>query len=966
MHKPSPIHAAVAALLVALAAPCGAAAPGAVRLAVVMEGGVGSPVALRVRGPAGMEPDLSWSGAVRPGPYRLALAWRGTETAASDADLPRLPAEGWGPVTALRMRSAGGDTRLELELNQSVQPTLRRAGGGWLLQLTPAPEPIADALAPEPAASVSAPPPVLVATAAPVAMPSLAPVRSAPAAAPAASPQTDRVAMLAPRPDKSASRAAAAVAKPELLLVDLTVNGQRGSAVAQAEQWPDGRLLLAANAWTDARLAPPSRSETLSDGTPAYAFDTVAGLTYRIDRSSLSLEVNAPASAFVGSSLGPQGVVAAPPPRPAPGAMLNYDVSLARDASGSATRAATMEVVAFNGFGNIVTSALASDNGSERRFARLDSYWRYDMPERMETLIVGDTVGVGGGWSRPARYAGVRWGRDFAMRPGFVTMPQLSLSGEAALPSTVEVLVNNARRISQAVAPGPFDLTNVPVVTGAGEVNLVVRDLLGRETVVRQSYYASPRLLAPDLMDFSAEAGWLRTGYGQDSDYGDGFASGTLRRGLTPSLTGEARVELQADRRAAGVELAGLLGNWAVARGAIAWSRSDSQGIAEQGHLLQAGVERSTAAGGASLQYEHASRGFAPFGEGTGPGVRLQRARDRWLATAGGVLWGAVTGGASFVRQTRWDGEKISSLGLSLGMPVGQRASLSLSVSRRLDSVRGWTAAVSLTVPLDDGVFVSSRVDRDATGKAVASASASHNPPAGPGLGWRVEGSTQESQRARGGLLYNTPNAELALDVAGDAQGQVAARAGARGTVGFLAGVPFASRPVGQGSFAVVEVEGLPGVPVMRSNQVVAHTDSRGRAFVPGLLPWQKNQIEIDATDLPMDAEIQDLTQEVTPYAHSGALVKFAVRRTRQALVVLHQADGEPVPMGARVRLGSEGPAFLVGRRGEAWLTDLAQATQDLTVGWATGGCKLTVDVPAMEDGMPGRIGPLACHGGRP
>jgi outer membrane usher protein len=114
------------------------------------------------------------------------------------------------------------------------------------------------------------------------------------------------------------------------------------------------------------------------------------------------------------------------------------------------------------------------------------------------------------------------------MRPGFVTMPQLTLAGEAALPSTVEVLVNNARRVSQQVQPGPFELTNVPVITGAGELNRVVRDLLGRETIVQQSYYASPRLLAPGLADFSFEAGWLRTGYGQDGTTGGALLTGRI------------------------------------------------------------------------------------------------------------------------------------------------------------------------------------------------------------------------------------------------------------------------------------------------------------------------------------------------------------------------------------------------------------------------------------------------------
>ena len=753
----------------------------------------------------------------------------------------------------------------------------------------------------------------------------------------------------------------AGLPQAEVLLLDVILNGQRQPEVARAEQWPDGTLLLAATTWADARLAPLAQVRTLSDGSAGYALSAVTGATYRINRQNLSLEINAPATAFVGSTLGLQGRPDTAPLRPPFGALLNYDVSVQRDAGGGPlTGGATLEAVAFTGVGNFVSSVLVRDDGKTRAVDRLDTFWRYDMPERLETVVVGDTVGTGGGWSRPARYGGVRWGRDFGMNPGFNTRPQLSLSGEAALPSTVEVLVNNARRISQAVQPGPFELTNVPVVTGAGELNLVVRDLLGRETVIQQSYYASPRLLAAGLTDFSLEGGMLRTGYGQDSRYSNAFGAFTWRQGLTNNLTGEGRVEVQAKRRAAGIDLAGLLGQWGVGRMALAASSGNTQGPHEHGQLLQLGVERSTPLGGGAVQYEYASLGFAPFGEGTGANVAAQRARERLLATIGGNVWGRISGGLSYVSQSRWDGDQVRSLGLSASTPVGTRASVSLSLSKRLDGDRAWSASVTLSIPLDDGIYTSARVDRGNDGKLNTTASAARNAPTGPGVGWRVEGSSQESQRARGSLQYNTSQTELALDANSDSRGQVALRGGARGTLGMMTGIPFASRPVGQGSFAVVEAEGMAGVPIKRSHQVVAETDARGLAFVPGLLPWQKNQIEIDPIDLPLDTEIGDMVQQITPFAGSGAVVKFAVRRARQALVVLQQADGTPVPVGTRVRLMPNGAEFIAGRRGEVWLTDLSAERQRLQVTWVSGGCELDLIVPA-SDGTPANIGPLDC-----
>ena len=777
---------------------------------------------------------------------------------------------------------------------------------------------------------------------------------------------------------RSPSPRGAAAGKPapkiESLLLDLLVNGQRQSGTARAEQLSDGSLLLAADAWAEARLLPLADIRQLKDGSPAYALGSLPGAMYRINRQNLSMDIEAPPAAFVRSKLGLRDGDAAMPERPDTGAVLNYDASLSRaGGSASATRVgAVLEAIAFSRYGHFSASALVEDDGSKRRLERLDTYWRYDMPDRLETLVLGDTVGVAGGWSRPARYGGVRWGRNFGQRPGFLTFPQVTLNGEAALPSTVDVLVNNAKRSSQQVPPGPFELGQVPLITGAGVINLVVRDLLGRETIVQQSFYAAPQLLAAGLTDFSFEAGALRTGYGQDSHYGPAFGAATWRQGLNNRFTGEARMELQAKRRAAGTELSGLLGQWGVGRLALAASSSSTQGVAEQGQLLALALERTTPFGGGSVQHQRTSRGFAPLGEAISPLASSQRARQSWLANTGGVLWGALTGGLSYASQSRWDGDLVKTAGLSLSMPLPGRVSVSLSVSKRLDSDKSWRAGIHLTMPLENGIQVAARTELSGGGKASTGGgstgarsqttlTAARHAPAGTGFGWRTEVSTVDSQRARAGLQYNTRYGEMALDIASANGGQVATRAGARGSVGWLAGMPFAARPVGPGSFAVVQVGGLEGVPVKYSNQVVAHTDSRGMAFIPGLLPWQQNLIEIDTTDLPMDTETSTTSQEVTPYAGSGRVVRFALKRSRQALVVLHGADGQPLPVGTQVQLLPGGPVFVAGRRGEVWLTGLATGSQRLAASWPAGRCELELPPAAADENAPPKIGPLTC-----
>ena len=755
----------------------------------------------------------------------------------------------------------------------------------------------------------------------------------------------------------------------DVLLLDVTINGQALADVVRFEQMPGGPLLLPLDAWSAARLSPLAQQSAQSDGTPAYALDAVAGATWKIDRQKMRIAISAPAGAFIASAFSAQGTFSLPPPRPQPGFMLDYDLSLSRSGGGGGSSGGAMlETVAFSDFGNLVTSALASNTGRAATLTRLDTYWRYDIPNRMETLTIGDTIGIAGGWSRPARYGGVRWGRDFSMRPGFVTLPQISLAGEAALPSTADVLVNNVRRLSQKVEPGPFDLSNVPIVTGAGEIGLVVRDLLGRETVVRQSFYASPRLLAPGLSDFSFEAGRLRTGYGRSSTYGDLFGAATWREGLTRSLTGEVRIEWQDQRRAAGIDVSSLLGTWAVGRVALAAS-GGTQGTGRQ---MQAGIERSTPGGGGALQYEHASSGFAPFGAATAAtaaavvNIVAQRNRDRWLASLGGALWGGIGGGATFVRQTRWDGDLVQALGLSLSLSLWGKANVSVSLNKRFDIDRNWSGGILLNLPLDGGVATSSQISRAGDGKLSASVSASGTAPAGPGLAWQVQAGSEESQRAQGNLHYNTSAAEWALQGAASGAGQISTRINGRGTVGWLDGMAFASRPVGTSSVAVVKVDGIEGVSVLRNYQVVALTDARGMAFVPGLLPWQKTNIGIDMLDLPLDVEVSRSSADLTPFSRSGMVLDFGAKRSRQALLVLRQTGGAPVPIGARVRLLPDGQEFIVGRRGEVWLTGLAASRQPVRVSWSGGGgggggCLLALDVPAGVDGAPGKIGPLVC-----
>jgi outer membrane usher protein len=825
-----------------------------------------------------------------------------------------------GLVATATVVSVPGRTRVVLVLRRPVRPVLRLDGGDLLLELASA-APAADAR-----------PPVPVATDQPL----------------AAGRQNG---------DSAGKTRNGKRSNAETLLVELTVNGLFVPDFVRVERLADGSLAVPLDAWKAMRLRSLGAPLALPDGQLGYTLESVQGLTYRLDRARLTLTLTAPAAAFDASAYSLESERASQPNPARPGAYLNYSFAATYLQDGGKAYGGLLEAVFFNRWGSLVSGAVVRGDGRVNSAIRTDTYWRRDSPASMKSLILGDAVASDGGWSRPVRYGGVRYGRDFSLSPGYISYPLPSISGSVALPSTVDVLVNNRQQSSTNVQPGPFGLTNVPVVSGAGELNLLVRDLRGIETVISQSYYTSPRLLTAGQSDFSIEAGALRRNYGNASyDYGAGFASGSYRYGFSPAITAGGRLELQGTRQAGGIDATGLLGTVAVMRAAAAWSRSseiDSTRESNGAHFLTA-IERSTPRGGGSVQWERFAAGFVQFGATT----RESRPRERLQASAGMALDYGMSIGTSYIRQSTWTGDRFTLAAANLSAALAGNAYLSVFASKQFSADKGWSAGVNLTVSLQQRRTLLASSNRDTTGKLINAVEASSATPSGPGWGWRVRASDLESQHLHANAIWNTNYGQFTAEgnAGKDANGM---RLGADGSVGWLEGLPFATRRIDQGAFAVVRVGDLEGVAVARSGQVVATTDRHGLALVPGLLPYQMNVLTIDPDQLPFDINIGGVRKEVVPYARSGVTLDFPVRRSRNVLAILQQPNGARVPPGARVTVSPGNQEFIVAKRGEVYLMDLHESNH-IDVRWDDGGCSLPLALDPAK-GSEAQVGPLIC-----
>ncbi len=117
---------------------------------------------------------------------------------------------------------------------------------------------------------------------------------------------------------------------------------------------------------------------------------------------------------------------------------------------------------AFRGRFGTLDSQFLFDPGGDHRFVRLDTTYTFGNVGRMTTFRLGDVTGALA-WTRSSRLGGFQIRRDFDLRPDLVTFPVPEFAGTAAVPSTVDIFINNAARSSRRPVPtGPFVVTNPP------------------------------------------------------------------------------------------------------------------------------------------------------------------------------------------------------------------------------------------------------------------------------------------------------------------------------------------------------------------------------------------------------------------------------------------------------------------------------------------------------------------------
>lgn len=719
------------------------------------------------------------------------------------------------------------------------------------------------------------------------------------------------------------------------LQLEVTLNGYPTHLIGSFLELPNRRLAASARELRELGIAVPPEA----GGDTVLPLDSIGGLTYRYDATRQAIAISVSASRLLPhefrANAGGEGIAA----RSGPGAVLNYTLVgvLYRDDGGRDAASHDISQNAFSvqldsrvfgSWGTLANSAILGTSLTEdTNFVRLDSTWSYSDPETLLTWRVGDTISGGLNWSRSVRLGGFQAQRNFALRPDLITMPLPALAGSAAVPSTVDIYVNNVKAFSQSVSPGPFTISSLPVMSGGGLARVVVRDATGREIVTESPFYASPRLLAEGIFDFSAETGFVRRHYGTATgDYeGNPVVSASFRYGLDNRRTLEGHAEAGMGLINGGLGSAIQIGNLGVL--SLAASASTFDGAAGGQVYASAETQLYGITFAASAQ-----RTLGEFmdlaGAAAEPAFTLDATRFRTgrpskaldTATVGIPLFDfGASLSFSFVNGVSADDDRYRIVTGTYNQRLTDRAAFYATGFRDvIEGHMGFYAGLSFSFGRSGHASTGVASDRNGTAySAEYSKQASREPGS---VGWRFSDAEGSITRRYASGTYQGWATRVEASVLQQGAG-VRGLAVVDGAIAFAGGGVFLANRIDD-AFAVVDV-GVPDVDVFYENRRVGQTGSDGRLLVPELRSYQRNRLSIDPTNLPVDADVPLTKTEVVPADRNGIVVDLKARRSDSAVVVFRSPDGGVVPAGSNGTVAGTGERFVVGYDGRAFVKSL-------------------------------------------
>ncbi|MFX5734685.1 fimbrial biogenesis outer membrane usher protein, partial [Acinetobacter baumannii] len=281
------------------------------------------------------------------------------------------------------------------------------------------------------------------------------------------------------------------------LFLNISVNSNTSTDLISVHQNQDKKLYVRAR---DLKVLRLKMDENVPD-SQWVCINELKAIQFKYLENEQSLNLQVPSSMLTGYSVELSGQQATSSGllkmKPLNAAILNYSLyhTITNDESifsGSA------EGIFNSALGNFSSGVLYNGSNetsySHEKWVRLESKWQYVDPEKVRIYTLGDFISNSSDWGSSVRLAGFQWSSAYTQRGDIVTSALPQFSGSAALPSTLDLYVNQQKIYSGLVPSGPFDIKQLPFISG-NEVTLVTTDATGQQIITKKPYYFSSKIL---------------------------------------------------------------------------------------------------------------------------------------------------------------------------------------------------------------------------------------------------------------------------------------------------------------------------------------------------------------------------------------------------------------------------------------------------------------------------------------
>ena len=626
-----------------------------------------------------------------------------------------------------------------------------------------------------------------------------------------------------------------------------------------------------------------------------------------------------------------------------PGIYLNYDITTQNIHSQSRrSMGALTELVHFNRYGVGSCTGLLQHGDISNNAVRLETNWTMDQPDDHASLRFGDSITRPAmNWGAAARFAGIQWSTDFSMQPNFVTAPMPPLKGQSVLPSTVDVYVNDILALSKQVDRGPFLINNMPVADGAGNINLITQDILGRRQETVLPYYVSSDLLKTGLQDFSLETGFLRYDYGVRSNhYQDPMASATYRRGLTNFWTGSAHTELSKRINTVGFDQQFLLGHWGTLSVTTAGSVINAhQATNKMGKLWGVGFKRQAKAISFGFNVQATNYNFVTLN--TYSFTSSPRLSTQVYASYSFENYGVVN--LTYTERRIRAQQPLRLLTLNYQYALDNNWHMyvygSYGFRDRLVNQVGfmltWRIADDKTAQSNSFWQKSNRTQWLSLRKTMT---------VEQDYGYNVLATAGSRKHYEAEYDKNSSVGDYVARVSQD-QNKNNLELNTRGSIIRFGEQTVFSRSIHE-SFGLIQTSGVQDVTIYHDNRPIGTTDQDGKLFIPNMKSYQYNKITMDVRNLPMNYTFNNSEMNVVPRKRSGVSIPFNVEPNRIINFKVTDSENNPLNPGTVLHEKNSNRDFIVGYEGEVCL-DISDKYQSLElIAVIAPSCTVNINLP--------------------